>query len=128
MSIRDQLLRVLGESPHAVVSGERLAGRLKVSRVAIWKHVQALTGMGFPIESAERTGYRFTVPADASLMCWAPALSSWIKSHYFLTTHSTQTLAKEGAASGLPEGHLWLAETQSKGRGRLERKWESPYG
>jgi BirA family biotin operon repressor/biotin-[acetyl-CoA-carboxylase] ligase len=37
-------------------------------------------------------------------------------------------LAKAGAAAGLPEGHLWIAETQTKGRGRLERSWESGYG
>ena len=40
----------------------------------------------------------------------------------------TQTLAKEGGMAGLPEGHLWIAETQSRGRGRLERLWESAYG
>ncbi len=111
-----------------MVSGELLAKRLKVSRVAIWKQVQALAGMGFPIESAERRGYRFSVTPDPSLMDWRPAKGSWTIPHYFLTTRSTQTLAKEGGVSGLPEGHLWIAEMQSKGRGRLERVWESPYG
>ncbi len=52
----------------------------------------------------------------------------WIQPHYFLQTHTTQWLAKEGGIAGLPEGHLWIAEIQSKGRGRLERVWDSAFG
>lgn len=45
---------------------------------------------------------------------------------YRKTINSTNTLAKELAAHGAPEGTLVLAEEQSEGRGRINRVWLSP--
>ena len=45
---------------------------------------------------------------------------------YHKTINSTNTLAKELAAHGAPEGTLILAEEQTAGRGRLGRTWISP--
>lgn len=41
---------------------------------------------------------------------------------------STQDAAKLLARSGMPEGTLVLSNTQTAGRGRLERQWDSPKG
>lgn len=41
---------------------------------------------------------------------------------------STQDLAKKLAESGAPEWTLVLAERQTRGRGRLGRRWRSPRG
>lgn len=128
MSIREQLLGAFAVPAGTPLSGESLAARFRVSRVAVWKHVQALSAMGFPIQSSPRSGYRLSPPFDASLSRYAKSRQGWITPHYFLNTHTTQRLAKEGGAAGLPEGHLWIAEVQTKGRGRLERVWESSYG
>ena len=43
-------------------------------------------------------------------------------------TESTNTLALEMAEAGAPSGTLVIAETQSKGRGRLGKSWLSPPG
>lgn len=41
---------------------------------------------------------------------------------------STNDLAKAAAKDGAPHGSVWIAETQSHGRGRQGRAWTSPPG
>src|SRR5258708_1924219 len=118
MSIRDKLLEVFDGKPGLILSGEILAKHLGVSRTAVWKQIQTMKHVGLPIEGTGRQGYRLQAPFDSSLARFRG--SRGIIPHYALSTSSTQTQAKAGAAAGLPEGHLWIAETQTKGRGRLE--------
>ncbi len=46
--------------------------------------------------------------------------------HYFLDLDSTNRYARELADRGAPEGEVVIAESQSRGRGRLGRAWISP--
>jgi BirA family biotin operon repressor/biotin-[acetyl-CoA-carboxylase] ligase len=46
--------------------------------------------------------------------------------HYFSEISSTNTRARELAESGAAEGEIVIAESQTQGRGRLGRRWESP--
>jgi BirA family biotin operon repressor/biotin-[acetyl-CoA-carboxylase] ligase len=46
--------------------------------------------------------------------------------HYFAEISSTNTHARELAEQGTPEGEVVVAESQTQGRGRLGRHWESP--
>lgn len=46
--------------------------------------------------------------------------------HYFHEINSTNTHLRELAESGAPQGTVVVAETQTQGRGRLGRRWESP--
>ena len=46
----------------------------------------------------------------------------------FTEVTSTNDVAKELAIRGAKEGTIVMAETQSRGRGRLGRKWVSPEG
>ena len=46
--------------------------------------------------------------------------------HYFESTDSTNTVAQRLARDGAAEGTVVIAETQTKGRGRLGRTWISP--
>ncbi len=48
--------------------------------------------------------------------------------HYFSEVTSTNDLAKQIAALGAKEGTIIIAETQTRGKGRLGRKWTSPRG
>lgn len=48
--------------------------------------------------------------------------------HYLPTCESTNTLALELAAAGEPAGTVLVAETQTGGRGRLGKRWQSPVG
>lgn len=47
---------------------------------------------------------------------------------YFRELNSTSDMAKELAIRGAGEGTVIIAETQTKGRGRLKREWLSPAG
>lgn len=46
--------------------------------------------------------------------------------HYFLEINSTNSQLRELAESGAPQGTVVVAESQTQGRGRLGRRWESP--
>jgi BirA family biotin operon repressor/biotin-[acetyl-CoA-carboxylase] ligase len=126
MSTRIELLKALDGRPGQLVSGEVLAQRLGISRTGVWKQLQFIKNAGLPLEGTSRQGYRLKAPVDSSLASFHAR--GWGAPHYFLSASSTQTLAKGGASAGLPEGHVWIAETQTKGRGRLDRRWESAYG
>jgi BirA family biotin operon repressor/biotin-[acetyl-CoA-carboxylase] ligase len=126
MSIRDSLLRALDGKPGQAVSGEHLAHKLGVSRTAIWKQIKILQHIGLPVKSTGRQGYFLKTPFDSSLISYRGP--SWVKPHYQMSISSTQYLAKSGGAAGLQEGHLWISEMQTKGRGRLDRRWDSGYG
>jgi len=48
--------------------------------------------------------------------------------HVLDETTSTNDEAKEGSRNGAPHGAIWVAESQTAGRGRQGRKWTSPRG
>jgi BirA family biotin operon repressor/biotin-[acetyl-CoA-carboxylase] ligase len=48
--------------------------------------------------------------------------------HYFETVDSTNAVATRLAQEGAAEGTLILADSQTAGRGRFQRVWQSPYG
>jgi BirA family biotin operon repressor/biotin-[acetyl-CoA-carboxylase] ligase len=48
--------------------------------------------------------------------------------HYFEAVGSTNTTACQLALAGAREGEVVVADAQTKGRGRLDRAWQSPPG
>lgn len=112
------------------MSGEALAHTLKVTRTAVWKQIHALKNAGFPIRTRPRQGYVLDGVPDFSLaaLTFSGELAAWAHPHYALVAPSTQVQAKRAAVSGVPEGHFWIAELQTQGRGRLERAWSSGFG
>ena len=46
--------------------------------------------------------------------------------HYFQEIASTNSHLRELAEAGAPQGTVVVAESQTQGRGRLGRRWESP--
>ena len=46
--------------------------------------------------------------------------------HYFAEIDSTNVYARQLARQGAAEGEIVIAEAQTRGRGRLDRTWESP--
>lgn len=111
------------------ISGEEIARALKISRSAVWKHIHILQEEGYSIDAHTRLGYRLiSVPDRLTPDEIKYGLATDFigkKIHYYTKTESTNTVASNLALNGAPEGTLVIAEEQSGGRGRLDRKWLS---
>jgi BirA family biotin operon repressor/biotin-[acetyl-CoA-carboxylase] ligase len=107
------------------VSGEALGNELGVSRVSIWKYIRNLKQHGYVIETSSR-GY-YLVSSPDLLLPWE--VTGWEqKVRHYGEVNSTMEVAKELAKKGVEEGTIVVAESQSRGRGRLGREWSSPVG
>lgn len=127
------LLHVL--SDNGFHSGTELAGRLGISRTAVWKAVRALECRGIEIAALSGKGYRVVQPLEllnetairAALKPEAGSLLSTL--HIYDELDSTNThLMRLAAERGAPSGAVCLAETQTAGKGRIGRAWLSPLG
>lgn len=116
------------------VSGSELARRLGVTRAAVWKQIEALRALGAPIDAQAGTGYRLHWPFEALDAARIRAQLDARLRHRLgaLEVHwqidSTSTALLRAAAAGAPDLCVGLAETQSAGRGRRGRQWQSPLG
>ena len=127
------ILKYLREKEY--VSGEVLAKKLGISRVAVWKQIQKLKDMGYKIISDQNLGYCLISRPDLLLPqeIQRGLSTNYIgkEIYYFPELKSTNIIAKEKTlhrAEGINEGTLIIAERQSAGKGRLGRKWFSPAG
>jgi BirA family biotin operon repressor/biotin-[acetyl-CoA-carboxylase] ligase len=114
------------------VSGEQISQHFSLSRTAVWKKINKLKQLGFTFEASPRLGYRLL--SEPSVLdidrIQAQLTTSRIGRGitYLEQTDSTQNIARQLSASGIPEGHICIAETQTAGRGRMGRAWHSPQG
>jgi BirA family biotin operon repressor/biotin-[acetyl-CoA-carboxylase] ligase len=131
MSLDSQILSALRAAGDEPVSGADLSHRLKVSRAAIWARVEELRSFGYEIEASPHQGYRLIAVPD---VLHADDLLSRLGKNkvigrdirVFQETTSTNDVIEKLARDGVNEGVVIFAESQTKGRGRLGRKWLSP--
>lgn len=114
-------------------SGQEIGDLLKITRSAVWKIMHKLSELGIPVERNQGKGYRFTRPVqllnkDTVWQQLTPQTQSQVP--YFELVDSVESTNDSILAlikDGKPSGSLLLSEHQTKGRGRLGRKWHSPY-
>ena len=53
-----RLLSLLKEHGSEYLSGQDLSDVLKISRIAVWKHIERLRTLGYAIESDKTYGYK----------------------------------------------------------------------
>jgi len=130
MKVRDRVLAVLEENRGSYISGEALAKELSVSRNAIWKVIRQLQEAGHEITAIPNRGYQLTVGSQTlSPQSIARHLGTLpIVPQVFSELPSTNTLLRQRAEEGAPEGTLLVAEQQTAGRGRFGRVFYSPSG
>ncbi len=114
------------------LSGQDLSDVLRISRVAVWKHIKKIQTLGYTIESKQKEGYKLTTNSNL-LLPWE--IISGIKTktlgqqaYYFDSIDSTQNQALKMADDQKNDGVIIIAEKQTGGRGRSGRKWISPKG
>jgi BirA family biotin operon repressor/biotin-[acetyl-CoA-carboxylase] ligase len=114
------------------LSGERVGEELGVSRAAVGKAVDGLRDLGFVIEARSHQGYRLLSEPDAVLPCRVEARREQAVLGqplvHFTSIDSTNLEARRRAEGHAPSGLCLVAEHQSAGRGRLDRRWSAPPG
>ena len=127
---KDALLKLLLEQTDSFISGAELARQLSVSRTAVWKGIEALREDGYRIDSVTNRGYRLSAESD---VLSAEGIGRYLNAEAFRlqvypSVSSTNTLLKQQAGEGAPEGTVIVAGEQTAGRGRMGRSFFSPSG
>jgi BirA family biotin operon repressor/biotin-[acetyl-CoA-carboxylase] ligase len=130
MTTDAKILSALRENPDGV-SGAQLAEQLKISRAAVWARIEDLRKVGFDISASPHFGYKIIGEPDALFADDLLARLGKTKVigrdiRVFEQTTSTNDVIEKLARDGVKEGVVVFAESQTKGRGRLGRKWISP--
>jgi BirA family biotin operon repressor/biotin-[acetyl-CoA-carboxylase] ligase len=115
-------------------SGEWLARRHGVSRMAVCKAVKRLSALGVEVASVRGRGYRLTDPIEL-LDPLRVSKGLGERNHAVLdvleflpSVGSTNAYLMGGYDCADPARVAVLAEHQTAGRGRRGRLWESPFG
>lgn len=131
MTVKQSVLRALGEARGASVSGEVLAQSLGVSRAAVWKAIKSLQGEGYRISAGTNRGYRLEECPDLltaeGISAMLPLELAQLDLRVFDEIDSTNLEAKRLAMTGLSRCAV-IADRQTAGRGRLGRSFYSPPG
>ena len=114
------------------LSGQDLSDVLRISRVAVWKHIKKIKELGYTIESKQKLGYKLISNSDI-LLPWeiTANLKTEIigqQAYYFDIIDSTQNQALKMAKESSNNGSVIIATKQTGGKGRDGRRWISPKG
>ena len=130
MSSREAVLSLL-RNEGAFLSGEEISRRLGLSRTAVWKAVDVLRREGYEIEARTGLGYRLTAAPDAlteaeirSFLGETAVVGRELRC--FAELDSTNNYLKTQTAA--PDGTAAVADSQTAGRGRMDRSFQSPKG
>ena len=127
-----RVLRFLQAHDDEYLSGQDLSDVLRISRVAVWKHIRRIRELGYVVESRQRLGYRLVSGSD-ELLPWevTSGLKTKIigqRAYYFGATESTQKEAQAMAPDPANNGALVASARQTRGRGRGGKRWISQNG
>jgi BirA family biotin operon repressor/biotin-[acetyl-CoA-carboxylase] ligase len=100
----------------------------------VWKRVGELRGLGVPVESLPRSGYRLPQPVellDAARIRRSLEQRGWSlgpRLEVLFDVGSTNTYLHDAAVPAPGRPRVVLAELQRAGRGRRGRSWLAPFG
>lgn len=131
MSTKEKVLYELENRKGEFISGTSLAKKFNVSRNAIWKAIKTLESLGYEIDAITNKGYKLSEDSDKIS---ASLIGSMLNTSYIgreieilQSVDSTNTYAKEIAKQQtVKQGYTIISETQTEGKGRMGRSFESP--
>lgn len=130
--MKDKVIQRFLQASDEPISGQQLADEFGVSRTAIWKHIQLLQEEGYVFETVKKKGYLLTEIPDridlAQLKSFLNTKRYGQQVHFYDEVESTQLIAHELVRNGAPDGTIVIADTQTAGRGRMQRPWDSAKG
>lgn len=130
--MKDKILKRFLLASGEPISGQHLAEELGISRTAVWKHLQSLQEEGYAFDTIKKKGYLLLSKPDrvdaASIASLLSTQRFGQTIHYMEECPTTQTIAHELARNGALDGTVVIAETQTAGKGRMSRPWESTKG
>ena len=127
-----KIISLLKSHKSEYISGQDLSDVLKISRVAVWKHIERIRSLGYKIESKQQSGYKLMDIPDL-LLPWEVTENLKTKFigkrvYYFDSIDSTQNFALKIASKDNENGTVIISKKQTGGKGRMKRKWFSPVG
>ena len=130
--MKDKILKRFLLASGDPISGQHLAEELGISRTAVWKHLQSLQEEGYTFDTVKKKGYLLTSKPDrvdaASIASFLSTERFGQTVHYLEECATTQAIAHELVRKGAGDGTVVIAETQTDGKGRMSRPWESTKG
>ena len=98
-----KVLSFLKSHKSEYLSGQDLSDVLKISRVAVWKHIKKIRELGYEIESKQKRGYRYMKNTER-LLPWEISVelnTNYMgkRSYYFEEIDSTQNFALQIASN-----------------------------
>lgn len=128
--MEEKILNIFRKDPDGFISGEDISESLKISRSAVWKHIEKLRELGYEFDAVPHLGYRLKSIPDR---LYSEEISYGMGDNifgrqilYYSTLDSTNTTCFNMAVKGSKEGTVVISEGQTKGKGRLSREWISP--
>lgn len=107
--------------------GETIGNTLKITRAAIWKTIKKLAEYGVDVKAVKGKGYALLEPMVLleEKKIKKHVVDKNIEINVFESIDSTTAYLKNISSHRIC---VCLTEHQSKGRGRLNRQWHSPFG
>lgn len=131
--MREEILSFLRKKKN-FTSGEEISREMGITRSAVWKNIQKLRSQGYQIESVKHHGYLLVEASELfnefeikEVLLSVPELSK-ISLYYYDQIDSTNQAARRASEQQAPEWSLFVADSQTAGRGRLGRSWHSIAG
>jgi BirA family biotin operon repressor/biotin-[acetyl-CoA-carboxylase] ligase len=130
--LKDKILELLSKEKGNFISSKILNEKFNVTRTTIWKNINELKKEGYLIEASSKKGYMLLknqlkiIPFDIIYGLNTNVIGKSVV--YYDVIDSTNNEAKKLAQKKIQDGTVIISDTQTKGKGRLGRVWDSQEG